>query len=102
MIIGGVGVAAGAVGVAMMAIGAAQQSDAEDACGGTTLCPIALQGDVDGGATKIIVGDIMVGVGGAAALTGLIWLVVEVTSSGADAPSTAHVEPRPGGLAIRF
>lgn len=105
IVVGGVGVAAAAVGVAMMALGAAQQSDAEDACGGTTACPIALQGDVDDGATKIIVGDVMVGVGGAAALTGVIWLVVELATSGSSAPASAArvvVEPRAGGLAIRF
>ncbi len=77
LVLGGVGLAAGAAGAVLLALGAADQADAEEQCGGTTGCPESVRPLVDSGANKIIAGDVVLGVGGALAVGGAIWLIVE-------------------------
>lgn len=100
IVLGSGGIAAGVAGSVLMALGAADQSDAETQCGGTENCPPSLQPQVDEGATKIVVGDVLVGVGGAALTGGVIWLIVELASP--QEKTARAIEPRLGGLAVRF
>lgn len=100
IVTGSGGIAVGVVGSVLMALGAADQSDAEKQCGGTENCSPSLQPQVDEGATNIVVGDVLAGVGGAALTGGVIWLIVELASP--QERTARAIEPRLGGLTLRF
>ncbi len=99
LVLGGVGLAAGAAGAVLLALGAADQADAEEQCGGTTGCPESVRPLVDSGANKIIAGDVVLGVGGALAVGGAIWLIVELAGGGS---TEGAARARPGGLVVSF
>ncbi|MBL9027965.1 MAG: hypothetical protein JNL21_37585 [Myxococcales bacterium] len=98
--LGGSGIALAGAGLAFMIIGWNNQVDAENECGGTVGCSPTLQDLVDDGATKIVVGDVLLGVGGAAALGGAIWLVVELTRE--PGSELGAFRPDPRGISIAF
>ncbi len=99
LLLGGLGVASAGVGLAVLLLGREDQAEAEETCGGTESCPRSVQPLVESGRDKIIAGDVLLGVGGAIAIGGAIWLVVELTgSAGEPAPVTAAGQ----GIAVRF
>ncbi len=110
------GIVVGGVGVVGVAIGAAfgvlTMNDLNDAEEDPALCPnkqCTAEGreTVDGGRTKGIVSTVGFAVGGAALATGVVLVVLGVTSGPSDAETTAvRIAPGPGdvgtGIAIGF
>lgn len=84
-----VGVAALATGITVGLLGVA---DADEA-------PTQDGEDADAARTKMLVGDIVAGAGGAIAAAGLIWLLIDVLS---DDASSDELAITPQGLRIRF
>jgi hypothetical protein len=102
MALGGAGIVAGVVGFAMWGVGTGAEGDIRETCGGVTNCPANLEDAADAAATKIIVGDVLVGVGAAAILGGGVWWFLErggSSSSKAAAGGQARllVAPTRGG-----
>lgn len=89
MILGGVGVAAGVTGVVLLAVGKGQERGVVDACGGTE-CPLSLKPEADASAAKIIAGDVMLGLGGAALIGGGVWWFLSRGKPKAQADSPAN------------
>lgn len=107
ILLGGGGAAVGVTGAVLMAMGANAQDDVREKCGGGTEgCPISLKPQAEEGERNIILGDVLVGVGGAAFVGGAIWLSVELATAGGASRELARrglrVEPGPRGLALRF
>jgi len=106
IVLAGVGVAAGAAGAVMWVMGRNQETEVQNSCGGVKQCPASLKPDADAAAMKIIVGDILVGVGGAAIIGGGIWWLA---SGGKSEPPEANearsrvlVSPTRGGVWASF
>ena len=92
IILAGVGVGAGAAGAVLWVMARNKEAEIEKACGGVKQCPANLKPDADAAATKIIIGDVLVGVGGAAIIGGGIWWL---TSGGkSEPPETSKARPR--------
>ncbi len=96
--LGGVGL--GVAGAVLMAMGHGSQREVEEACGGTSNCAPSLQPLGDEGARNIIIGDVLVGVGGAALVGGVIWLAVEL--SGVARDDGVQTSFGRGGLSVLF
>lgn len=75
----GIGGAALATGLVLGAVTAVQHDDFSARCG-TGPCP-ELEGDASSGRALGLAADVVLAVGGAVAIAGLIWLVVELTGS---------------------
>ncbi|WP_394829639.1 tol-pal system YbgF family protein [Pendulispora albinea] len=99
--VGGGGLVLGAAGALFLALGKGQESDAKALCpgGGTTGCPSSARSDAEGSRTKILVGDVLLGVGAAAVITGGIWWLASGKSAPAD-PKTGIVVA-PNGVGYR-
>jgi hypothetical protein len=83
-IVGGAGVALGAVGGVLWGIGLHDRSSLSTTCAGAHAC---LQSDVDASRTKLIVGDVLVGVG-VLAIAGAVYLFLR--QSGPPATSASR------------
>jgi hypothetical protein len=106
IILAGVGVGAGAAGAVMWGLGRGKEAEIQEQCGGVTQCPVSLKPGADAAAFKIILGDVLVGVGGAAIIGGGIWWL---TSGGKSEPAQASqarprvvVSPTRGGVWASF
>jgi hypothetical protein len=102
MVLGGAGIVAGVVGLAMWGVGTGAEGDIRETCGGVTNCPVNLKEAADAAATKIIVGDVLVGVGAAAIIGGGVWWYMSKSgssSSKAAPPAQARffIAPSRGG-----
>lgn len=93
IILGGVGVGAGVAGAVLWGLARSAESEIEEKCGGLKQCPASLKPDAEAAATKIIVGDILVGVGGAAIIGGAIWWLASGGKSEPQ-PSSSKAAPR--------
>lgn len=107
IILAGLGVGAGAAGAVLWVMGRNQEAKVEEACGGVKQCPATLKPDADAAATKIILGDILVGVGGAAFIGGGIWWLASGSKSEPPATSSKArprvvVSPTRGGVWASF
>ena len=89
-VVGGAGLVAVGFGVGLWAIGLRDRSDLRDACASPTSCN---QNDIDAAKTKLVVGDILVGIGVVALATG-IYLAVR--------PRAEHTSSRAPGFVITF
>jgi hypothetical protein len=72
-VLGGVGIAAAGIGGALWVSGTSDHSSLEESCGATRSCA---ESDIDGGKTKLVVGDVAMGIGlvaiGAAVVLALV------------------------------
>ncbi len=69
----GVAIGAGVTSGYLIKQGREQEQKVRDTCGGTKQCPISLKPEADAAANKIIIGDVLIGVGGAALLGAGVW-----------------------------
>jgi hypothetical protein len=102
MVLGGAGIVAGVVGFAMWGVGTGAEGDIKATCGGVTNCPMSLKDEADAAATKIIVGDVLVGVGAAAIIGGGVWWYLSKSGSSSSKAAPAaqarfFVSPTRGG-----
>ncbi len=92
-IVAGAGVALAGGGAALLVIGTGQISDVEGAELGSQWSDF--EGDADSGPTLATVGAVLVGVGGAALVTGVVWLAL-----GGGTDEQAPISMMPGGLCM--
>lgn len=92
IILAGVGLGAGAAGAVLWVMARNKETEIEEACGGVKQCPASLKPEAEAAATKIILGDILVGVGGAAIIGGGIWWLASGGKS--EPPQTSEARPR--------
>jgi hypothetical protein len=98
-----VGAAAVIVGAVLMAVGTSDQDEASEGCGGgTTDCPENVRSLAAEGRDKIMAGNAVAGIGGALALGGAVWLIVELTGGAREDASALRFAPAPHGLRIAF
>lgn len=77
ILLGGAAVVSIAVGAGFVGSGRSGENAVKNQCGGTTDCPSSLrarlQPDIDSAHSKILVGDVLLGVGAAAIVAGGLW-----------------------------
>ncbi len=97
----GVAIGAGVTSVLLIRQGREQEQKVRDTCGGTQQCPAALKPEADEAATKIIVGDVLIGVGSAALVGAGVWWLLSGRKSdpspSASAGSRVMAAPVRGG-----
>jgi tetratricopeptide (TPR) repeat protein len=110
LVVGGLGVAAlgAAIGTGVSALQA--QSDLDAVCMNKT-CPLSAQNRIDEGSALALATDVLIGVGAAAVVVGVVLLIVEsrrpparssTRSLHLAASPAGHLRPAPGGLAVTF
>lgn len=88
-ILGGVGVAAGVAGVVLLAKGKEGERDVSKVCSDVSKCSPEVQANADAAETKIIAGDVLIGVGAAALAGGALWWILAPSKSAATAIAPA-------------
>ena len=94
-ILGGAGLLAIGGGVALWARGVSERDDLRGECASAASC---VQGDIDAAKTKLVIGDVLVGVGALAVVAG-VWLALR---SGSSASTAVMVGPRGVGVLHPF
>lgn len=72
----GVAIGAGIGSWQLFKQGREQETKVRDTCGGTKQCPISLKPEADDAAKKIIIGDVLIGVGSAALVGAGVWWIL--------------------------
>jgi hypothetical protein len=96
--VGGVGLAVLIAAVGTGAAALRDKSELDSVCQNMR-CPPSKQGQLDEGKALALSTDVLIGVGSAMVLTGVILLIVE---SRRPQPARAALRPAAGGLSVRF
>jgi tetratricopeptide (TPR) repeat protein len=96
--VGGVGLAVLIAAVGTGAAALRDQSELDSVCQNMR-CPASKQGQIDEGKALALSTDVLIGVGSAMVLTGVILLIVE---SRRPQPARTALRPAAGGLVVRF
>ncbi len=101
IVVGAVGLVGVGIGAGLWGVGVGQQNDVKSQCGGTTNCALSLKPEADSGATNIIAGDVLFGIGATAVVAGAAWLVISLVTGGKQS-TTGWLAPTGLGLRTRF